>query len=158
MADEPTAPTKQPAVSIKYVYLYVNDIEVMRHFYTDLVGLEQGAYRNDEQWGWLTYDCGGFEFMCFRAAAPLPVPDEFAAQPGWSGGTRDTVSWSISQPEDGFAACVQRMREAGVSCKFEKPQWAQDSYWSFPVLDPMGDTVELYCMVKERPASTEWPT
>jgi catechol 2,3-dioxygenase-like lactoylglutathione lyase family enzyme len=136
----------------------VNDIDAMRHFYTDLVGLAEGSYRNDAQYGWLTYDCGGFEFMCFRTSQPLPVPEQFSAQPGWEGGQRLAISWSVSIPEAQFAEVVQRLKSDGVKCFAEQPLWAQDSYWSFPVLDPTGNTVELYCEVKERPASTEWPT
>jgi catechol 2,3-dioxygenase-like lactoylglutathione lyase family enzyme len=157
MAEEPTTPNQQPAVSIKYIYVYVNEIDAMRHFYTDLVGLDEGAYRNDEKWGWLTYNCGSLEFMCFRAVRPLPVPEEFAAQPGWEGGQLPSISWSVSVPEAQFTEAVQRLKSDGVKSFAEQPFWAQDSYWSFPVLDPMGNTVELFCEVKERPASTEWP-
>ncbi len=36
------------------------------------------------------------------------------------------------------------------------PTWRQASYWGFTVLDPAGNTVEIYCAVKEKPANNEW--
>jgi hypothetical protein len=34
--------------------------------------------------------------------------------------------------------------------------WLLDCYWSFPVRDPMGNTVEVFAMPAERPEITEW--
>ena len=164
MAEETTAaPGEAPEVTIKYVYAYANDLDAMRRFYTDLVGMTEGAFRNDEQWGWLVYKCAGFQLMFFRSEPPLspaPVETRWALQPGWNDGeVRDGAeifSWSIRVPESAFADTVARLKEAGVESYYEKPMWFQDSYWGFPVRDPMGGTVEIFCTPKERPESTEW--
>jgi hypothetical protein len=143
-------------VNIKFVYNYCSSIDAMRFFYTELIGLNETSYQNDPDWKWLVYKCGGFEFMFFEAPG-LSAASEFSEQPGWDGGTLPRVSWSIEVPEADFADAVARLSAAeGVRCFADKPVWAQDSYWSFPVLDPMGNTAEIYSMVKERPASTEW--
>lgn len=81
-----------PEAQIKFLYLMCNDVEAMRRFYTDVVGL---------------------------------------MQPGWKG--------------------------AGARSFFDEPQWQQDTYWEFPVLDPMENTVEIYATPKEKPESKEWP-
>ncbi len=164
MAEEKTTESSQgPQVQIKYLYAYANDLEAMRKFYTELVGMKQGAFRND-QWGWLVYDCGGFQLMFFRSEpplAPMPAETRWALQPGWNDGEirdgAEIISWSIQVPEEDFAGTIAGLIEAGSECYYEKPMWFQDSYWGFPVRDPMGNTVEIFCTPKERPASTEWP-
>ena len=147
----------EPQIAIKFVYTMVNDVAAMQHFYTELLGLNETSYRNDEDFGWLVYQCGSVEFMFLRADGEMPVGEEFAMQPGWGGGTLETTSWSLEIPEDRFAATVQAVVEDGAAAFAAKPLWAQDCYWSFPVLDPMGNTVELYTMPAARPESTEWP-
>jgi len=143
---------------MKFIYNMCNDLEAMRIFYTDLVGLEQGSFRNDEEWGWLVYRNEGFEMMFFRAEKEIPVQDEWASQPGYEGGSLEAVSWSICVTEESFPIVVERLKSAGARCLKERPEWRQDCYWGFSVMDPMGNTVELYTQPKERPRSTEWPT
>lgn len=149
MAEEnQSVATGEPQVKLNYLYAYANDIEAMRKFYTELVGMNEGSYRNDEQWGWLTYKCGDFELMFFRFETPVPAETRWASQPGWDDGTIENVafvvSWSIFVPFDRFTETVKRLKDAGVVCYYPKPQWLQDSYWGFPVKDPMGNTVEIY--------------
>lgn len=146
----------KPALNIRFIYSMCNDLEAVRHFYTELVGLEQGSFRDDEEWGWLVYESEGFEMMFFRADKELPVLKDWASQPGYEGGTLEVTSWSIHVPEEMFPAVVERLRSAGVKYFTKNPEWRQDCYWGFTVMDPMGNTVELYTQPKERPKSTEW--
>jgi catechol 2,3-dioxygenase-like lactoylglutathione lyase family enzyme len=155
LAEEEVVDSTKPAINVRFVMNYCSDLKATRHFYTDLVGLSELSYIYEEDWQWLNYKCDGLEFIFFEDKS-LPVVSEFSEQPGWDGGTLHRTSWSIQVPLEQLAATVKRLREAGVTAKFEKPQWQQDSYWSYPVLDPSGNTVELYSTVKERPASTEW--
>ncbi len=147
---------KSPLINIRFIYNMCNDLEAMRHFYTDLVGLEQGSFRNDEEWGWLVYRSEGFEMMFFRASEKLTLHEKWASQPGYEGGTLEVTSWSIHIPENVFAEVVSRLTSAGVKSLNKKPDWRQDCYWGFTCMDPMGNTVELYTEPAERPASTEW--
>ena len=147
---------KEPKVKLGFIYNHCNDVEVMRKFYSGLIGLEEFAFHNDEQWGWLCYKTGGLELMFFRTEEEILVQEQWAVQPGWEGGTFEGTSWSILVPEKLFAAAVERLRSVGVKCFAGKPMWLQDCYWGFPVKDPMGNTVEVYSTPKEKPASTEW--
>ncbi len=157
MAQEEAEASSAPEVSIKFVYISCNDLDAMRGFYTDLLGMDEWSYRNDDEYAWLVYNCDGFQFMIFPSDYELPVPDDWGMQPGWEGGTLEVPSWSIEVPEDTYAATVAGLAEAGVPTFAAAPQWCQDSYWSFPVRDPMGSTVEVYTVPSERPESTEWP-
>jgi catechol 2,3-dioxygenase-like lactoylglutathione lyase family enzyme len=123
----------------------------MRHFYSDLLGMKEVSYMNDEGFGWINYKCEGFEFMFFRAMNPMPVIEEWTWQPGYDGAEHNAISWAINIPEADFAATVERLKADGVKQFKDKPEWRQDSYWGFSVMDPMGNTVEVYTMPKEKP-------
>ena len=148
---------KTPKINIRFLYIMCNDVAAMRHFYTDLIGLKEVAFKDDEEWGWLAYQCEGFQMMFMRAEKKLPVIEEWTWQPGYGGGPREGTSWGIEIPDEMFSTVVDRLRDAGVKALTDKPQWRQESYWGFSVMDPMGNTVEVYTEPKEKPESTEWP-
>jgi len=145
----------QPRISISFLYAYTTDLAETRRFYTELVGMEEVAFK--PEWNWLCYQCEGFQYMFFGAPEGYEPPTEFAVQPGWEGGELVMPSWSITVPSEDFPAVVECLRAADVKRFFDKPAWCRDSYWSFPVLDPAGMTIEVCNTPKERPASTEWP-
>ncbi len=151
-----TEEEKEPRIKLSFIYNHCNDVETMRKFYTDLIGLKQHTFHNDEQWGYLCYKTGGLDLMFFRFDEKIPVQEQWAVQPGWEGGTFEGTSWSIEVPENLFPEVVKKLKVSNVKCFTEKPMWLQDSYWGFPVMDPMGNTVEVYTTPKEKPTSTEW--
>jgi catechol 2,3-dioxygenase-like lactoylglutathione lyase family enzyme len=134
---------------IKFVYNYCNDIEAMHHFYIELLGLPLTFYMNDEHTRLLEHNCGGIEFLWFVAPEPLPELTEFSAQPGWDGGTLRRPSCSIEFDQAGFEAAVERLRAAGVTAWRHEPE-NRGSYVAYPVLDPMGNTVEPYYQIGEQ--------
>ena len=148
--------TTTPEVRMPFIYNFCNDVEAVRDFYVRLLGMAEASYQNTEQFGWLNIAAGGFEFMYFRVDDPLPKR-EFAGQPGDGGGPGLHTSWSVLIPESAFETTCQRLREANVPSMTPTPTWRQDSYWGITVMDPAGNTVEVYTTPKERPASTEWP-
>jgi hypothetical protein len=146
-----------PTATIRYLYLTCNDLLPMRRFYTELLGLTEGSFRNEGDYRWLTYRCGGFELMIFPDVNRVPVLSGWSAQPGWEGGTTPAPGWSVWVPFAEYAAVVERIRAAGVETFSPDPQWCQDSYWGWPLRDPMGNTVEVYSEPPARPSSTVWP-
>lgn len=133
---------KKPA--IKFFYIFANDVITMRNFYTDILGLNEVSFYNDEKFGWVNYNMDAFEFMIFRIDKPIPTLTEWQGQPGYEGGTGYLPSWSVFIDHSCFEAVVQKCMTAGLKLFQEKPEWRQDSYWGFTVADPMGNTVELY--------------
>jgi catechol 2,3-dioxygenase-like lactoylglutathione lyase family enzyme len=147
-----------PRSTIKYIYLYCRDLEAMRRFYVDLLGLEQQSYQNDENGSWLACQCDGFQFVIFPVDAPVgPPPEGWANQPGWTGGDISCMSWSVLVPEGDYMALVERIAAADVAAFTPQPQWLMDSYWGWALKDPAGNTVEVYAEPAQRPTSTEWP-
>jgi catechol 2,3-dioxygenase-like lactoylglutathione lyase family enzyme len=153
------AKADKPMGSIWFVFTVCNDIDEVRHFYTDLLGMQEDGYMNDENFGYLSYECeGGVYFMFFRADEKLPVLDEWASQPGWAGGTLEVNSWAIQIPYEDFAEVYEKLKGEGFPLFKPEPEWRQDSYWGLSVRDPMGNTVEVYTTPKEKPTSTTWNT
>ncbi|MBN2381034.1 VOC family protein [candidate division WOR-3 bacterium] len=153
MAEE----AEKPTVNVKFLFNVCNDIDEIRHFYTDIMGMQEQAFMNDENFGYLSYHCDNFDFMFFRAEEKLPVITEWACQPGWAGGTLETTSWGIMMPFEEFKSVYKRMKTQGVPLFKPEPEWRHDSYWGLSVMDPMGNTIEVGAYVKEKPVSTRWP-
>ena len=147
----------KPRVNLRFVYNQCNDVKAIKEFYGDILGMKIAAFMDKPEFGWVNIASEGLEFMFFRADNKLEVPTEFAMQPGDGGGPRAATSWSVCIPEQDYRATVEKLRKAGAKAMTQAPTWRQESYWGFTVLDPAGNTVEVYCSVKQKPASTEWP-
>lgn len=146
-----------PKINIRYLFATCVDVDKTRHFYSDLLGMKEISYMNEESFGWLCYQSDGFQLMFFRAQSPDTKPkDDWTWQPGYGGGPYEGVSWGINYPEEDFREAVRKILDENARALFEKPQWFQESYWSFPVMDPMGNTIELFWTPSEKPANIEW--
>ena len=138
-------------LGVKFIYLFCNDLGAMRAFYTDLLGMKE-IYFSDGQDGGLGYDCSGLQFTIFPAASELPVIDSWAWQPGWREGAGTAPSWSVVATAATFEPTVARLQAAGVPSFYQAPRWY--GYWSYPVKDPMGNTVELTLPVESTEADS----
>jgi catechol 2,3-dioxygenase-like lactoylglutathione lyase family enzyme len=142
------------ALSLRFLYIHCADLETMRRFYTDLLGLTESFYAAGRG-GALAYACDELQFTIFPAESAEPAPVEWHRQPGWEGGTLPGISWSIvAESREAFAASVARLVAADVPAFFETPRWL--GYWSFPVKDPMGNTVELTLPTESEPPDRVW--
>lgn len=126
--------------SVRFLYLYCNDLAVVRHFYTDLLQLEETFFAAGEA---LAYNCDHLQFTVFQTDQMLPIIKAWATQPGWEGGTQPSVSWSVEYGEEAFKLALTRLKKEAVASFHNNPKWV--GYWSYPVRDPMGHTVELTC-------------
>jgi catechol 2,3-dioxygenase-like lactoylglutathione lyase family enzyme len=136
--------------TVRFVYAYCNDLEAMRRFYADLLGLPQTSVENGRNGGFIELDCGGFRLAFLQAAAPRPVATELSKLPGCTGGEIEQALCSIEYSAEDYAAVIARLAAAG----HHSPQ--PDGEWSYPVLDPMGNTVEVYrAFGDEVPAGAE---
>ena len=141
-----------PVPGVRFLYIGCNDLSRMRTFYSDLVGLDEIYYSDDDRT--LGYDCDGFQFTVIESTEAAPADSRWDRQPGWVGGTRAAVSWSVALTESTFGPAVERLGDAGVPCFRPTPVWV--GYWSFPVKDPMGNTVEITYAPADPPTSTDW--
>jgi catechol 2,3-dioxygenase-like lactoylglutathione lyase family enzyme len=139
---------------VKFIYLFCNDLQKMRHFYTDLVGLKEIYYSEDPD-GTVAYDCDGLQFTIMLDPKARNATQAWARQPGWEGGNQPSLSWSICLTENEYGKVIKKLQEEVVVAFYEQPQW--QGYWSFPVKDPMGNTVEVVLAPDEEPENTVWP-
>ena len=132
------------------VYRYCNDLEAMRHFYVELLGFANTSIENGRQGGFIKVDCGGFRMTFLKSSTELPVYTQLSKLPGCQGGEIEQALCSVEYSVDAYAVVVERLRAAGV----HSPQ--ADGEWSYPVLDPMGNTIEVYrAFGDEVPAGAE---
>ena len=135
------------------IFWYCNDVQPMRHFYTELLGLEETFYRNDAEAGWLSYQSGTLQIVFMRVEPSLPVASEWAVQPSYAEGTLHAPSWVVEIPYAAFDATVERINASEDTIHLEdkarQPRGRQTSFW---VRDPMGTTIEIYSTL---PASTD---
>ena len=123
---------------VKFVYLHCSDLAAMRRFYTELVGLDEIYHSDDDRT--VAYDCDGLQFTITEHPEATAAAG-WARQPGWGGGATTAPSWSVSLTGDTFRPAIDRLIAAGVPSFDPEPVWRE--YWSFPVRDPMGNTVEI---------------
>jgi hypothetical protein len=136
--------------AIRFVYAYCNDLEAMHRFYVDLLGLAHTSVENGRRGGFVEVDGGGVRLAFLQSSTPRPVAEQLSKLPGCTGGVIEQALCSIEYTAEDYAAVVARLREAGI----ESPQ--PDGEWSYPVLDPMGNTVEVYrAFGDEVPAGAE---
>lgn len=133
--------------SIRFLYVHCTDLDAMRHFYTTLVGLDEIYYSDSERT--VAYNCDGLQFTIREAAPESRSNTSWAWQPGWEGGEDAATSWSVTTPPEDFSETVSRLRNAGVPAVHEAARWV--GYWSFPVKDPMGTTVEITSVPHDPP-------
>lgn len=128
-----------PRFRIQTLFYWCNDVAQIRHFYTDLIGLDETFYKNDDEAGWLNYQIDGVDVVFMRATELLPIPTAWARQPGYQGGTAEASSWIIAVPPNQFDEIVGRLQSAEVPT-----YWSEPAENQFFVQDPMGTTVEIF--------------
>ncbi len=147
---------KKPKITINVLYLHCNDIHSIRHFYKDIIGLGDEKIGDPEK-----LYCGqtsdGITMMWAKSEyVSLPLRKPWADIPGTDFGSIEEASWGIQYPEDLFRETVRKLMAEKTPAVFEKPRFISDSYWSYPVSDPMGYTVEVFCVPEKTPERKEW--
>lgn len=129
---------------VSTLFYWCNDIDKNRQFYTDVLGLEETSYRNDEKVGWLSYQVGNLALNFLRATQPLAVAQEWARQPGWAEGKLEVHSLVLQVSQADFDAIMARAQKEGVKVYDAEPRGEPSKYLQNFLMDPMGNTLELY--------------
>ena len=142
-----------PPPGVKFIYLFCQDLDAMRHFYSQILGLNEIYFAEGPEAS-VAYNCDDLQFTIMQNPEAQRAPPGWAWQPGWQAGTSTAVSWSVVLTAETFGRAVQRLLDAGVESYHDQPAWK--FYWSFPVKDPMGNTVEVVWAPEEEPDVKEW--
>lgn len=135
-------------IRIQTLFYWCNDVLPIQYFYTELIGLEETFFSNDDHAGWLTYRVGEVDVVFMRTSVPLPIQIEWAKQPGYLGGTQETHSFILYIPPAQFPQVRQRLQAADVPVYQTQPTDSSTNRQYF-VQDPMGMTVEIYTEVQD---------
>ena len=133
------------AKTLDTIFRWCNDVVPMRHFYTDCLSLDETFFESNDDYGWLTYKIGDVQLVFTRTDPPLPVPTEFARNPGYPGGTAVATSWVLKLSPDEFHPIVKKLQNSTYTAYKDEVISAREGHLQYLVLDPMGFTVELYC-------------
>lgn len=124
------------------LFFYCNDVNAMRHFYTELIGMEETSY--DAEHKWLTYQSGQLQIVYMQATAPRPVNEAWAKNPGYRGsGTDEAPSRVLTVEAAQFDTIYEKLKAANAPL-LDSPQEPQPGYRQFITRDPMGTSVEIY--------------
>ena len=126
-------------IHLHTVFRWCNEIDTMRCFYSDLLGLEETFYRNDAEHGWLTYQAGT-QIVFMRGTNPIETTSGWAKQPGFRGGNVELDSWLLTFTKADFEVLKQRLANSDIE---QLTGEGIDSSRQIIVHDPMGITVEL---------------
>ena len=155
-------PSAAPVPRLRFLHAFCTDVDAMRRFYVEGVGLPLLNEMDQEAYGWLVVDAGGGTQLMFHRwdDGPLPTPPGWAWQPGDGEGDQPLPSQGMHVPEVDFATTVARLQAWGTPALGPTPTWRQDSYWGWTVRDPAGYVIELYTSPAERPAGDPptWPS
>lgn len=125
-----------------FTYLFCNDLEQMKWFYTEIIGLNLVWDSEDS----IAFKIGEHQLSIHSNKDFTPLSSYFAIQPGWEGGREARTSWSLECDKEDFNEIVQSVMKHEVTTYYSEPKWK--GYWSFPILDPMNNTIEITCTEK----------
>lgn len=125
-----------------FLYLHTADLAAARGFYSEMLGLDE-IVASEEVIG---YRIGALQLTIAKHENP-PAVEGWSRQLGWEGGTTAVPSWGVEVADDAFGPTVRRLRATPSPAWSSEPVWV--GYWSFPVLDPMGNTVEVSAVSRQ---------
>jgi hypothetical protein len=111
----------KPLIYLSTIFWWCNDVGAMREFYTDLIGLPETYFQDDDNVGWLTYQSGQLQIVFIRASSTLPIHSAWSKQPGYRGGPLEATSWVISVPYTEFISITERLKQANVPLFQDEP-------------------------------------
>jgi len=141
-----------PSLPPFHLAIPVHDIEVARHFYGEVLGLERG--RSDERW--TDWNMGGHQVVTHQVDGRRPSGHEPATASAGAAavaGTNPVDGHDVPVPHFGLVLSVPRFKEfaarlraAGVSFIIEpyvRFQGEPGEQWTMFFLDPSGNALEF---------------
>lgn len=125
---------------INTYFHWCNDIEEMRSFYADILGLDVTYFNADQ--GWLTLQIGVTSLAFVRSTVPMNKQTEWARTPTLPIGRAEVPSLVLEANYEHF----QRIAEVVATSdhpSFGVSESPGGDFFLF-VRDPMGMTIEVY--------------
>lgn len=116
----------------------------MERFYSEVLGLDL-IWKSDTD---IAYMINGHQLLISLDEELVKGEEIFAKQPGWEGGSASRTSWSIEYDAPDFVQIIETCKgKPDIITRHDEAKW--EGYWSFPILDPMNNTIELTCTIED---------
>jgi uncharacterized protein len=132
-----------PSLPPFHLAIPVHDIEVARHFYGEILGLERG--RSDERW--TDWNMGGHQVVTHQ------VDRHSGADQGSVAGTNPVDGHEVPVPHFGLVLSVERFQEFAARLRAAGVEFVIEPYVRFPgetgeqwtmfFIDPSGNALEF---------------
>ncbi|MER7251561.1 VOC family protein [Kribbella sp. NPDC000426] len=119
----------------------VDDLDAARHFYGEVLGLEQG--RSSETW--IDWNLRGHQFVTHVAADPATVRQQRIHNPV-DGHDVPVPHFGLILTVEGFQTFAERLKAAGIEFVIEpyvRFQGQTGEQWTMFFLDPAGNALEF---------------
>ncbi len=138
------------SLHLNTIFRWCNDVEKMRQFYTECLGLNETYFKNDHEHGWLTYQLSEVQLVFTRSDEPLSESNLFAKNPAYRDGETHETSWVIEVEPVDFKPIVEKIKQNGYPIYNDGPYSNRPGHLQMIVRDPMGMTVELYTQTETK--------
>lgn len=125
-------------------YILCHDIEEVRYFYKDLIGLGEISYRMGRH---VIFQSGSTELVFCKSDPLTPL--------GEANNEATPRVWRIEIAESLYLGVINRLKQSVITTLHAKPQW-MDAHWGVYLHDPAGNPIELYTIPREVPTVKVW--
>lgn len=102
-------------------------------------------YKNNDDEKYLVYQSGNIQIMWLENSEPQPINEDWSVQPGYLSGPAEYNSYAIYYSENKFISIVKKLKQSKIKMLKNQSELRQNKdYWGFTIMDPMGNTIELY--------------
>ncbi|MBU9712313.1 VOC family protein [Evansella tamaricis] len=133
------------AKRLGFTYIFCNDLERMKWFYTKILHLNLIWDSKTS----IAFKIGEHQLSIEFNENFNILSSKFSNQPGWEGGTEPRTGWSLECDKEDFIEIVNSAIMNEIPAYYNEPNWK--GYWSFPILDPMNNTIEITCTAEDIP-------
>ena len=130
------------AKRLGFTYMFSNDMVKMKWFYTEILHLNLIWDSTNS----IAFKIGEHQLSIDFNQDFNPLSSNFSIQPGWEGGTEPRTGWSLECDKEDFNEIYYSVISNEIPKYYNEPKWK--GYWSFPILDPMNNTIEITCTEK----------
>lgn len=143
--DVPPSPRSHAHPSLVFYCVPCTDLEPMRQFYRDVLGLEEIAHRHGPEGGWAGFQAGRVQLVVVSGAYTDPPRGGPAVERAEGAGVTTTVGSSLrlELPEVRATALLDRLGARVESPSAPLGRGSSEAR-RYTLRDPMGNAVDVY--------------
>ncbi|MHA2032233.1 MAG: VOC family protein [Candidatus Kariarchaeaceae archaeon] len=138
-------------IHINDLFIWCNNVDEMKMFYSELIGLNEVWYDPEPKTGppYIVYKLGNNQSLHFIGRSnKIEVNQNWSYQPSSEIESGiEKFSWTLELSKYLLEEIVQRLGENQIQT-FQKEITTRSGYSAISVLDPMGNTIDLYYLHK----------